>query len=112
MRIKNRELTFLMTHARFAFLALLMITNYSFASMKPNFLLIMAEDMSSRVGAFGDSVANTPHLDALAQKGIMYTNVFTTAGVCSPSRAAHILSNICAQRRLKNLNIDLCLRII
>jgi len=92
MRIKNKELTFLMTHARFAFLALLMITNYSFASMKPNFLLIMAEDMSSRVGAFGDSVANTPHLDALAQKGIIYTNVFTTAGVCSPSRAAHILS--------------------
>ena len=92
MRIKNKELTFLMTYARFAFLALLMITNYSFASMKPNFLLIMAEDMSSRVGAFGDSVANTPHLDALAQKGIMYTNVFTTAGVCSPSRAAHILS--------------------
>ena len=76
--------------------------------------------MSSRVGAFGDSVANTPHLDALAQKGIIYTNVFTTAGVCSPSRVLYSQQtpdltgsqHICAQRHLKNLNIDLCLRII
>jgi N-sulfoglucosamine sulfohydrolase len=57
----------------------------------PNILLLMAEDMSSRVGAFGDSVAVTPNLDALAEQGVRYTNTFTTAGVCSPSRAAHIL---------------------
>jgi N-sulfoglucosamine sulfohydrolase len=57
----------------------------------PNILLLMAEDMSSRVGAFGDAVAVTPNLDALANEGVRYTNTFTTAGVCSPSRAAHIL---------------------
>ncbi|MFT6309737.1 MAG: arylsulfatase A-like enzyme [Porticoccus sp.] len=58
---------------------------------KPNILILMAEDMSSRVGAFGDSVAITPNLDALAKQGVRYDNVFTTAGVCAPSRAAHIL---------------------
>ncbi|CAA0111717.1 Arylsulfatase [Halioglobus japonicus] len=58
---------------------------------RPNILLLMAEDMSGRVGAFGDSVAVTPHLDALAGEGVRYTNTFTTAGVCAPSRAAHIL---------------------
>ena len=58
---------------------------------RPNILLLMAEDMSSRVGVFGDSVARTPNLDALAAQGVRYANVFTTAGVCSPSRAAHIL---------------------
>jgi arylsulfatase A-like enzyme len=58
---------------------------------RPNILLLMAEDMSSRVGAFGDEVAKTPNLDALAKQGVRYTNTFTTAGVCAPSRAAHIL---------------------
>jgi N-sulfoglucosamine sulfohydrolase len=58
---------------------------------RPNILLLMAEDMSSRVGAFGDSVAVTPNLDALAEESVRYTNTFTTAGVCAPSRAAQIL---------------------
>ena len=58
---------------------------------QPNILLLMAEDMSSRVGAFGDPVAVTPNIDTLAQQGVRYTNTFTTAGVCAPSRAAHIL---------------------
>jgi N-sulfoglucosamine sulfohydrolase len=57
----------------------------------PNILLLMAEDMSARVGAFGDPVAHTPHLDTLASEGVRYTRTFTTAGVCAPSRAAHIL---------------------
>lgn len=61
------------------------------AEPRPNILLLMAEDMSARVGAFGDSVARTPHLDALAAQGVRYPNTFTTAGVCAPSRAAHIL---------------------
>ncbi|MBT4518765.1 MAG: sulfatase [Halieaceae bacterium] len=58
---------------------------------RPNILLLMAEDMSPRVGAFGDPVAVTPYLDALAKQGVRYTNAYTTAGVCAPSRAAHIL---------------------
>jgi len=58
---------------------------------RPNILLLMAEDMSARVGAFDDSVAITPNLDALAAHSVRYTNTFTAAGVCAPSRAAHIL---------------------
>ena len=60
-------------------------------SKRPNILLIMAEDMSHRVGAFGDPVAITPNLDELASRSLLYPNTFTTAGVCSPSRAAQIL---------------------
>jgi len=57
---------------------------------RPNILLLVAEDMSSKVGAFGDKIAVTPHLDRLAQEGVRYTQVFATAGVCAPSRAAII----------------------
>jgi arylsulfatase A-like enzyme len=59
-------------------------------ALRPNILLLMAEDMSPRVGAFGDPVAVTPTLDRLAAEGVRFTNVFTAAGVCAPSRAAQI----------------------
>jgi N-sulfoglucosamine sulfohydrolase len=70
--------------------SILAATANASSASRPNILLLVAEDMSSRVGAFGDAVAVTPNLDRLAQDGIRYSNVFTTAGVCSPSRAALI----------------------
>lgn len=54
----------------------------------PNVLWIIAEDLSPDLGCYGNSVVNTPNLDALAQRGMRFTNVFTTAPVCSPSRTA------------------------
>lgn len=57
---------------------------------RPNIVLVLFEDMSSRVGAFGDPLAQTPNFDRIAAEGVMYTNVFTTSGVCAPSRAALI----------------------
>jgi len=56
----------------------------------PNVVLIVAEDLSARIGAFGDTVALTPNIDRLADEGVRYPNAFTTAGVCAPSRAALI----------------------
>lgn len=57
---------------------------------RPNIVLIVAEDMSSRVGAFGDMRAQTPNIDALAREGIRYPNVFSASGVCAPNRSALI----------------------
>jgi len=60
------------------------------AAQRPNILLVVFEDMSLKVGAFGDPVATTPILDSLAQESILFPNTFTTAGVCAPSRASLI----------------------
>jgi N-sulfoglucosamine sulfohydrolase len=57
---------------------------------RPNILWISNEDMSPRLGAYGDALARTPNLDALARQSVRYTNAFTTAPVCAPSRAAII----------------------
>jgi arylsulfatase len=55
-------------------------------SAKPNFLIIMADDLGfSDLGAFGGEIA-TPTLDALALRGVRLVD-FHTAPVCSPSRA-------------------------
>ena len=53
---------------------------------KPNILLIVADDLGySDLGCFGGEI-RTPHLDALAKRGIRATN-FCVAPTCSPSRA-------------------------
>src|SRR5947208_2491286 len=56
----------------------------------PNILWISTEDLSPRIGAYGDRVARTPTLDQFAREGMRFTNAFTTAPVCAPSRAAII----------------------
>ncbi len=56
----------------------------------PNILWLVAEDISPRFAAYGDSLAHTPNIDALARNGIVFDNVFTTSGVCAPSRASII----------------------
>ncbi len=73
-----------------AFLSLGVAAAPARAAGPPNLVLIVAEDLSARIGAFGDPVARTPNLDRLASQGVRFPNVFTTAGVCAPSRAALI----------------------
>jgi N-sulfoglucosamine sulfohydrolase len=57
---------------------------------RPNIVWISNEDMSPRLGAYGDRLARTPVLDRLARDSIRYTRAFATAPVCAPSRAAII----------------------
>ena len=57
---------------------------------RPNIVWISNEDMSPRLGAYGDRVARTPVLDRFAASSIRYTRVFASAPVCAPSRAAII----------------------
>lgn len=53
---------------------------------RPNFLLIVADDLGfSDVGAFGGEI-KTPNLDSLAQSGIRFTD-FHAAAACSPTRS-------------------------
>ena len=55
---------------------------------RPNILWLVAEDLSPIIPAFEDDTVATPNLDRLAAEGVRYTNVFSTSGVCAPSRAA------------------------
>ena len=54
--------------------------------MRPNILWITVEDISPNLGCYGDSLANTPVLDALASKGFLYNNAIANAPVCAPAR--------------------------
>ena len=53
---------------------------------RPNFLWIVAEDLSPYLAAYGDSTVHTPTLDRLSREGVTYTNMYSVSGVCAPSR--------------------------
>lgn len=64
-------------------------TEHKTNSKEPlNILWLVTEDMSPYIRPFGDSTIETPHLEQLANEGVRYTNFYSVAGVCSPSRAA------------------------
>ena len=60
------------------------------AAERPNILWIVSEDNSPWLGSYGDEVATTPRLDALAAESIRYTRAYSNAPVCAPSRNALI----------------------
>lgn len=53
---------------------------------RPNIVWIMSEDLPPRTGAYGDALARTPNLDALASEGVLFEQAFCTSPVCAPSR--------------------------
>ncbi|MFV1967981.1 MAG: sulfatase-like hydrolase/transferase [Pirellulaceae bacterium] len=57
---------------------------------RPNILWITSEDNGPHLGCYGDSYADTPNLDALAAKGMIYLNCWSTAPVCAPARTTLI----------------------
>lgn len=64
------------------------IAGYSQKENRPNILWIVCEDMSKDLACYGNELVKTPTLDKLANEGMRFNNMFTAAGVCSPSRTA------------------------
>lgn len=56
-----------------------------------NILWITVEDMSPRLGCYGDGTVPTPNIDRLAREGVRFTRAFATYGVCAPSRHTLIM---------------------
>ena len=57
-------------------------------SSKPNVLIILTDDQGSvDAGCYGAKDLVTPGVDALAAHGVRFTQFYSAAPVCSPSRA-------------------------
>ncbi len=57
---------------------------------QPNILWIVADDLGTDLGCYGEKLVHTPNLDKLASEGVRYTNMYTVTAVSSPSRSALI----------------------
>ncbi len=69
---------------------MLAITGLAAAEEKPNILWIFAEDTSPWMGCYGHEVneGHTPHIDSLADQGVLFKRAYVPAPVCSACRSA------------------------
>ncbi len=59
------------------------------STQQPNILFFLTDDESwLERSAYGWSNLPTPHFDRVAEQGVLFTNAFTTAPSCAPSRAS------------------------
>jgi uncharacterized sulfatase len=55
---------------------------------KPNIIFILADDLGyGEVGAYGQKLIQTPHLDRMAAEGMRFTQFYAGNTVCAPSRS-------------------------
>ena len=68
------------------------IPQYLFAQQKdPNIIFILTDDHRwDAMSSMGHPFIKTPHLDRLADEGILFENAFVTTSLCSPSRATFL----------------------
>jgi arylsulfatase A-like enzyme len=72
------------------------------AYSSPNFIIVYADDLGyGDIGCFGAKLISTPHLDKMAEEGLVLTN-FHAQPVCGPSRAS--LMTGCYPQRVGQVN--------
>ncbi|CAN5382768.1 hypothetical protein BH11PLA2_BH11PLA2_07830 [soil metagenome] len=59
------------------------------APTKPNIVFILADDLGGHdIGCYGSTFHRTPYLDALAKRGMLFTNAYAASPLCSPTRSS------------------------
>lgn len=57
-------------------------------AQQPNILLIISDDLNTRIGPYMQLDEHTPHLDRLARQGVRFTRAYCQYPLCGPSRAS------------------------
>ena len=66
--------------------------------MTPNILFIQVDQQAaSFLGAYGNSVAKTPHLDALAERSVVFDSAYTNFALCAPSRFSMLSGRLASE---------------
>jgi len=55
---------------------------------RPNVLFIAVDDLRPELGCYGNRIVQTPHLNRLAARGIVFNHAYCQQALCSPSRSS------------------------
>ena len=77
-------------------------------SERPNIIFLLADDLRADVlGCYGDRLAKTPHLDALAKRGVRFRHQFVTTSICAVSRASIFLGQYARRHKINDFATNL-----
>ena len=78
-------------------------TNSAAKKKSPNIVLIMADDLGWKdLHCYGNENVDTPNLDRLAKQGLFFTDAYSAAPVCTPTRAALMTGESPARLNITN----------
>lgn len=85
----NANVKILITVAGFVAVFTGACTKEKTAQTSPNIVFILADDMGcAQLGCYGSDYYQTPNIDKLANEGMLFTQAYAAAAVCSPTRAS------------------------
>ena len=67
-------------------------------STRPNVLFLVVDDLRPQLGCYGRRQMVTPHIDALASRGVLFRRAYCQVPVCGATRAS-LLTGVRPTRR-------------
>ncbi|MAG58353.1 MAG: aryl-sulfate sulfohydrolase [Planctomycetes bacterium] len=89
---------------QFALVMLFMMPQWATAAEPPNILFIYLDDFGWRdTGYMGSDFYETPHIDALARAGLVFSDAYSCAANCAPARACLLSGQYTPRHRIFNV---------
>jgi arylsulfatase A-like enzyme len=75
---------------------------------KPNIIFVLTDDHRwDALGAMGNPILKTPHIDKLAGQGLMFRNAYVTTAICAVSRASILTGQYLSRHGINDFKTSL-----
>jgi arylsulfatase A-like enzyme len=72
---------------------------------RPHIVIFLADDLRhDALGCAGNAIVQTPHIDALAERGTRFTNAYVTTPICCTSRASFFTGQYASRHGIHQFN--------
>lgn len=72
---------------------------------RPNIIFLLTDDHRwDALGVMGNPIIQTPNLDALAKKGILFKNAYVTTAICCVSRASLLSGQYMSRHKINDFD--------
>lgn len=79
-----------------------------FAADRPHILFLLTDDQRyDTLGCNGNPIIQTPNLDALAERGVVFDRAYVTTSICAPNRACILTGQYAARHGMWDFNREL-----